>query len=130
MHRGVIWSKTRPNRTGPTWTEDQIRAEARTEDRTGLRPVLDRIGPDWIGPILDHSKAEKWHRLPVPPLFCGARSGRVEGHGHATLFIRSTLFSVGHDQPVSRGTTVPPILFGPPVQTGTGPKTEKEKSLD
>jgi len=104
--RGVIRS-----RTGPAWTEDRIRVEARIEDRTG--------------PVLDWSWAEKWHGLPVPhgmavpPLF-------FVGHGRATHFIRSTLFFLGHGQPVLSGTTVPPFLFGPPVRTGTGPKTEME----
>ena len=88
-HRGVIRS-----RIGPDWTEDRIRVEARTENRTG--PVLDRF---W---------AEKWHGLPVPhgtavpPLF-------FVGHGCATHFIRSTLFFfVGHCQTVLSGTTASP----------------------
>jgi len=93
--RGVIRSRTWPNRTGPVWTEDQIRAKARTENRTCLRPVLYRIepgkpgaGPDRtdLGPVLGMDKAEKWHGLPVPPLFLGARSDRAERHDRATPF--------------------------------------------
>ena len=45
------------------------------------------------------------------------------------LFGPSSFF-VGHGQPVLSGTTVPSILFGASVQTGTRPKTENENSLD
>ena len=62
MNRGVIRSRTGPDRTGPVWTEDRIRVKVWTEDRTDLRPVLDRTelvkpgtGPDRTGPVLVRS---------------------------------------------------------------------------
>jgi len=73
-------------------------------------------------------KAEKWHGLPVPPLDF-VRHGQPVFRGTAVPPILFGLpsFSVGHGQPVLSST--PPILFGPPVQTWTGPKTENENSL-
>uniref|UniRef100_A0A7C9CX34 Uncharacterized protein n=2 Tax=Opuntia streptacantha TaxID=393608 RepID=A0A7C9CX34_OPUST len=109
--RGVIRS-----RTGPAWTKDRIRVEAQTEDRTGLRPVLDRTGPDkpvtgrsWTGPGQKSGTGYPCHLCflwgairpclgawpchpfySVHPLFFGARSARAERHDRATIFIQST----------------------------------------
>jgi len=50
------------DRTGQAWTEDRIRVEARTEDRTDLGPVLGRK-------VAQVTRATS--------VFCGARSDRA-----------------------------------------------------
>jgi len=83
MTRGVNRS-----RTGQDWTEDRLRGGVWTEDRTGLRRVQDqtRPGKPETELVLGREKVEKWHEIPVPPLF------------------------VGHGLTVLRGTPVP-LLF-------------------
>ena len=87
-----------------------------------------RTGPNWTD--LGLVQGRKVARVTRTISFCGARSACVEGYDHATHFIRYTLFFVGHGQPMLKGTTVPPILFGPQIQTETGLKIEKENPLD
>uniref|UniRef100_A0A7C9D1G0 Uncharacterized protein n=1 Tax=Opuntia streptacantha TaxID=393608 RepID=A0A7C9D1G0_OPUST len=88
------------SRIGPDWTEDRIRAEARTEDWT--RQTRDRTGPRHgqgrKPPLffLEHSQLVL-RGTAVPPIlfgppsfFCGTWSARAERHDITTHFIRST----------------------------------------